>query len=341
MQFVDEAVIEVKSGGGGRGCVSFRREKYVPRGGPDGGDGGDGGDVYIIGNPHMSTLLDFKYRQHWSATRGAHGSGKKKHGKGGEDLVIPVPLGTEIIDEEDGRLIADVTEEGEKILILTGGRGGRGNARFVSSTHQAPREYDEGDPPKMIRIRLVLKVIADVGIIGFPNAGKSTLISTISHAKPKIADYPFTTLTPNLGIVRLDDERSFVAADIPGIIEGASDGVGLGIRFLRHIERTQVLIHMIDMNPDNGRDPVEDYHALNRELASFSPLLSEKPQVVAAGKMDLTGSEEKCARLRSELAVDIFPVSAMNGTGIRDLLNHVFLCLERVRTDETDDVTKQ
>jgi len=224
MQFVDEAVIEVKSGGGGRGCVSFRREKYVPRGGPDGGDGGAGGDVYVIGNPHMSTLLDFKYRQHWSAKRGAHGSGKNKHGKGGDDLIIPVPLGTEIIDEDDGRLIADVTGAEEKILILTGGRGGRGNARFVSSTHQAPREYDEGDPPKTIRIRLVLKVIADVGIIGFPNAGKSTLISTISHAKPKIADYPFTTLTPNLGIVRLDDERSFVAADIPGIIEGARKG---------------------------------------------------------------------------------------------------------------------
>ena len=339
MQFVDEAVIEVKSGGGGRGCVSFRREKYVPRGGPDGGDGGDGGAVYVIGNPHMSTLLDFKYRQHWSATRGVHGSGKKKHGKSGEDLVIPVPLGTEIIDEEDGRLIADVTEEGEKILLLTGGRGGRGNARFVSSTHQAPREYDEGDPPKTIRIRLVLKVIADAGIIGFPNAGKSTLISTISHAKPKIADYPFTTLTPNLGIVRLDEERSFVAADIPGIIEGASEGVGLGMRFLRHVERTKVLIHMLDMNPENGRDPVEDYHALNLELASFSPLLSEKPQVVAAGKMDLTGSEDKLARVRAELAVDIFPVSAMNGTGIKDLLNHVFISLNRIRADETDDVT--
>jgi len=340
MQFVDEAVIEVKSGGGGRGCVSFRREKYVPRGGPDGGDGGDGGYVYVIGNPHMSTLLDFKYRQHWSAKRGAHGSGKNKHGKNGGDLVIPVPLGTEIIDEEDDRLIADVTEVDEKILILAGGRGGRGNSRFVSSTHQAPREYDEGDPPRTIRIRLVLKVIADVGIIGFPNAGKSTLISVISHAKPKIADYPFTTLTPNLGIVRLDEERSFVAADIPGIIEGASEGVGLGTRFLRHVERTKALIHMIDMNPDNGRNPVEDYHALNRELESFSPLLSEKPQVVAAGKMDLTGSKEKLARLQTELAVDIFPVSAMNGTGIRDLLNHVFLCLNRLRAGETSDVSE-
>jgi len=340
MQFVDEAVIEVTSGGGGRGCVSFRREKYVPRGGPDGGDGGAGGDVYILGNPHMSTLLDFKYRQHWSAKRGAHGSGKNKHGRGGEDLVIPVPLGTEIIDEDDGRLIADVTSADEKILILTGGRGGRGNARFVSSTHQAPREYDEGDPPKTIRIRLILKVIADVGIIGFPNAGKSTLISIISQAKPKIADYPFTTLTPNLGIVRLDEERSFVAADIPGIIEGASEGVGLGTRFLRHVERTKALIHMIDMDPNNGRNPVEDYHALNRELSSFSPLLSEKPQVVAAGKMDLTGSQEKLSRLRTELAVDIFPVSAMNGTGVRDLLNYMFLLLSNIRRDETDDVSE-
>ncbi|MBN1882677.1 MAG: GTPase ObgE [Deltaproteobacteria bacterium] len=338
MHFVDEAVIEVKSGGGGRGCVSFRREKYVPRGGPDGGDGGDGGDVYVIGNPHMSTLLDFKYRQHWSAKRGVHGSGKNKHGRNGEDLVIPVPLGTEIIDEEGGDLIVDVTCAGEKILILTGGRGGRGNARFVTSTHQVPREYDEGDPPKTARIRLVLKVIADVGIIGFPNAGKSTLISVISHAKPKIADYPFTTLTPNLGIVRLDEERSFVAADIPGIIEGASEGTGLGTRFLRHVERTKVLIHMIDMNPDTGRNPVDDYHTLNRELLSFSPLLAEKPQVIAAGKMDLTGAEERYAELQAELAVDIFPVSAMNGTGIRELLNHVFLRLERLRADETDDV---
>jgi len=337
MQFVDEAVIEVKSGGGGRGCVSFRREKYVPRGGPDGGDGGKGGDVFVLGNPHMSTLLDFKYRQHWSAQRGAHGSGKNKHGRGGEDLVIPVPLGTEIIDEEDGRLIADVTEADERILILTGGRGGRGNARFVTSTHQAPREYDEGDPPKTARIRLVLKVIADVGIIGFPNAGKSTLISVISQAKPKIAAYPFTTLTPNLGIVRLDDERSFVAADIPGIIEGASEGVGLGTRFLRHVERTRVLIHLIDMNPDNGRNPVEDYHSLNRELESFSSPLFEKPQVVAAGKMDLTGADERLLRLREELAVDILPVSAMNGTGIRELLNHVFHRLEETRADEITD----
>jgi len=341
MQFVDEAVIEVKSGGGGRGCVSFRREKYVPRGGPDGGDGGDGGDVYVVGNSHMSTLLDFKYRQHWSAKRGAHGSGKNKHGKNGEDLIIPVPLGTEIIDEEEGSLIADVTEAEEKILILKGGRGGRGNSRFVSSTHQAPREYDEGDPPRMMRIRFVLKVIADVGIIGFPNAGKSTLISVISHAKPKIADYPFTTLTPNLGIVRLDDERSFVAADIPGIIEGASEGVGLGTRFLRHVERTKALIHMIDMNPDNGRNPVEDYHTLNRELSSFSPLLAQKPQVVAAGKMDLTGADGKLSLLKEELAVDIFPVSAMNGTGIRDLLNHVFHLLARIQADETRSETEQ
>jgi GTP-binding protein len=333
VKFVDEATIEVRSGAGGDGCMSFRREKHVPRGGPNGGDGGNGGDVYVMGNPQMSTLLDYKYRQHWAAKRGAHGKGKDQHGKNGKDLIIPVPMGTEVMDAENGELIVDVVEPNVRVLLLKGGRGGRGNARFVSPTNRAPREFEKGRPERTAVFRLSLKVIADVGIIGFPNAGKSTLISRISRARPKIADYPFTTLTPTLGIVSLGGGKSFVMADIPGIIEGAHRGVGLGTRFLKHVERTKVLIHLLDLNPQSGRDPARDYEILNSELESFSAALSEKPQVVAANKIDLPGSEKRFNELADELStldVDIFPISAINGEGTKRLLNAVCGAMERL-----------
>ncbi|MBN1571686.1 MAG: GTPase ObgE [Deltaproteobacteria bacterium] len=339
MKFVDEATIEIKSGAGGDGCMSFRREKYVPKGGPNGGDGGNGGDVYIVGNPQMSTLLDYKYRQHWAAKRGAHGKGKDQHGKNGKDLIIPVPMGTEVLDAQKGELIVDVVEPDVKVLLLKGGRGGRGNARFASPTNRAPREFEKGGPERSAVIRLSLKVIADVGIIGFPNAGKSTLISKISRARPKIADYPFTTLTPTLGIVSLDGGRSFVMADIPGIIEGAHKGVGLGTRFLKHVERTKVLIHLLDLNPQSGRDPARDYEILNSELKSFSTALYQKPQVVAANKTDLPGSKEKFDELvdrLSTLDIDIFPISAINGDGTKRLLNAVYGVMEGLGKKEAE-----
>jgi GTP-binding protein len=291
----------------------------------------------MVGNPQMSTLLDYKYRQHWAAKRGGHGKGKDQHGKNGEDLTIPVPLGTEVTDADGGELIADVIEPDVKILILKGGRGGRGNARFVSPTNQAPRESEKGRPERSMRIQLSLKVIADVGIIGFPNAGKSTLISKISKARPKIADYPFTTLNPNLGIVSLSGDRSFVVADIPGIIEGAHRGIGLGTRFLKHVERTKVLIHLLDLDPQNGRDPAEDYEILNSELESFSEALSRKPQVVGANKIDLPGVDERLAELNDRLYtinIDIFPVSAINGDGVKELLNEVYNVIERMKGEE-------
>jgi GTP-binding protein len=252
-------------------------------------------------------------------------------------MFIPVPLGTELIDTDTGELVADITVHGEKTLVARGGRGGRGNARFVSSTHQAPREFDTGGPVQSIRLRLSLKVIADVGIIGYPNAGKSTLISKISHARPKIADYPFTTLSPNLGVVRLPDDRTFVVADIPGIIEGASDGVGLGLRFLKHVERTKVLIHLLDLDPTNGRDPRSDYEKLNRELLSFSAPLSQKQQVVAANKVDFPGADERLRELAQYLPIDFFPISAMVGTGVRELLEEVYRLLSLYREHDGSD----
>ena len=335
MKFVDEAVIEIKAGGGGNGAVSFRREKYVPKGGPDGGDGGNGGSVSFLGSPHLGTLLDFKYKQHWSSGRGENGRGNNRHGKNGKDLIIPVPLGTEIIDDEKGLPVADITEPDKPVVILSAAQGGKGNARFATPTNRTPREAEPGRPARTIRVRLSLKVMADVGIVGFPNAGKSTLIAKISHARPKIADYPFTTLVPNLGMVRLSDEMSFAVADIPGIIEGAHAGQGLGIRFLKHIERTRLLIHLIDCDPAANRNPSIDYTTLNRELSSYSPLLAAKPQVVAAGKMDIPGAEKKLALLREELDIDIFPISAMNGQGVDELLFEVARLLSRIRSEGT------
>ncbi|HSE83689.1 MAG TPA: GTPase ObgE, partial [Thermodesulfobacteriota bacterium] len=266
VKFIDEAKINVKSGRGGNGCASFRREKYVPRGGPNGGDGGDGGDVIVIAKENMTSLLDYRYKRHYRAESGEHGKGKDQHGKSAPPLLIPVPIGTVIKDLSTERILGDLTEDGQTLVVAKGGRGGKGNARFATSTNQAPKKAEPGEEGEEKDLLLELKLLADVGIIGFPNAGKSTLISRISAARPKIADYPFTTLVPNLGVVSYGENKTFVVADIPGLIKGAHEGTGLGIKFLRHIERTRILIHLLDLSPFTERDPIEDYHAMNEEL---------------------------------------------------------------------------
>ncbi|MEK7384957.1 MAG: GTPase ObgE, partial [candidate division NC10 bacterium] len=285
--FVDEIDIFVKGGDGGAGCVSFRREKYVPRGGPDGGDGGDGGSVWLEADPALTTLLDYHYKRHYHAERGQHGEGGNRHGRSGGDLVLRVPLGTLVTERETGEALGDLTAPGQRVLAIRGERGGRGNARFATSTNRAPRRADLGRPGSERWLHLELKLLADVGVIGFPNAGKSTLVSRLSAAKPRIADYPFTTLAPTLGIVRVDTERTFVIADLPGLIPGAALGKGLGHQFLRHPERTRLLLHMLDLDPGTGRDPIDDFHVINGELAAYSPELARRPQIVVANKSDL------------------------------------------------------
>jgi GTP-binding protein len=319
MQFLDEARILVKAGDGGNGCLAFRREKYVPRGGPSGGDGGRGGDVYIVASSQHNTLLQFSYNPEHKAERGRHGEGSNKTGADGHSIEIEMPVGTVIYDEATGERLADLTEPGQRFLVARGGRGGRGNARFATSTHQAPTEHEPGRPGEERRLRLELKLLADVGLVGFPNAGKSTLISRISAARPKIADYPFTTLEPNLGVVQLPNFRSFVVADIPGLIEGAHLGAGLGIQFLRHIERTRLLVHLVDVSESSGRDPVHDFEAIMTELASFSEDLAHKPMIVVASKMDAAQDETRIASLRnlsSEHGLPYFEISSVTGQGI-------------------------
>lgn len=324
--FVDQAKIHVKAGDGGRGCVSFRREKYVPRGGPDGGDGGKGGDVILQADRQRNTLVDFRYIRTFKAPNGAHGQGSLKQGKSGEDLVIKVPVGTVVKDAESGEILADLVEDHQTVVIAKGGRGGRGNARFVSSTHQAPRESEPGVPGEERDLLLELKLLADVGLVGFPNAGKSSLISRISAAKPKIADYPFTTLTPHLGVVKVSETKSFVVADIPGLIEGASQGAGLGFQFLRHIERTKVLVYVIDISGSSGRDPLSDYYALAKELSSYNEELVRRPQVVAGNKIDILIDPSKFEELKrfcSEKEIPFFPISAVTGEGTQELVNYL------------------
>lgn len=326
MKFIDEASIYAKAGDGGRGCVSFRREKYVPKGGPDGGNGGRGGDVIFLVEGRMASLLDLRYKKEYEAERGFPGMGCLCTGRDGLDLVIKVPVGTVIKDAETGDLLADLVNDGESYLACKGGRGGKGNAHFASSTHQTPRFAQPGEPGEEKQLRLELKLLADVGIIGFPNAGKSTLISHISAAKPKIADYPFTTLVPNLGIVKFGDFGGFVVADIPGLIEGAHEGKGLGIKFLKHVERTSVFIHVIDLSPFTGRDPQEDFEVVNRELTVFNPELARRPQVVALNKLDITEADEKLPELLKffkKLDIKVFPISAATGKGLNELVNHV------------------
>ena len=284
--FIDEAIILVKAGDGGNGCLAFRREKFVPRGGPSGGDGGRGGDVTLVSSEHYNTLLHFRFNPEHKAERGRHGEGSNRTGREGVSIDAPVPVGTVVYDAETGELLHDFTQAGDRFLVARGGKGGRGNARFATSTHQAPTEHEPGRPGQELRLRLVLKLLADVGLVGFPNAGKSTLISRISAAHPKIADYPFTTLEPNLGVVMLGDLRTFVVADIPGLIEGAHEGHGLGTRFLRHIERTKLLVHLVDVSEATGRDPVHDFEVVLSELASFSQEMAGKPMLVVATKID-------------------------------------------------------
>ena len=299
MKFIDEVFITVQSGDGGRGCVSFRREKFIPRGGPDGGDGGKGGDVTLQSTSRRRTLYPFRFRRQFKAKNGAHGQGKQKTGKNGEGLVIEIPPGTIVSDAESNELLIDFTQPGESFVIAKGGRGGQGNSRFKSSIKRAPRYAQPGEPGQLLKLKLELKLLADVGIIGLPNAGKSTLISVISSATPKIADYPFTTLNPILGVVQPDQEESFVVADIPGLIKGAHQGAGLGIRFLRHIERTRILVHLIDASNIDPQNPLMSYEIINGELMKYNPLLMEKPQILVLNKMDIPGTEQMAEIIRT------------------------------------------
>src|SRR3954469_9951464 len=339
--FVDEVDIHVAAGHGGKGCLSFRREKYVPRGGPDGGNGGNGGSVFIVATATKNTLIDFRYHPEFEAKRGSHGQGANKTGQTAYDLEIPVPIGTLVFEKSaDGSEVtqlADLTEEGQRVLVAQGGRGGRGNACFVSSTNRAPRRTEPGEPGEERFIRLQLKLIADVGLVGFPNAGKSTLISRISAARPKIADYPFTTLQPNLGVVTLANDRSFVVADVPGLIEGAHEGHGLGDKFLRHIERTKVLVHLVDVSGASGREPVEDFDVIQRELERFDPAVAAKPQLVAANKLDAVDDETRVKALEKrakKAKLPFFKISGVTGIGIDALLEAAWNQITAVREAE-------
>jgi GTPase len=317
--FIDDVTIYVKAGDGGNGCLAFRREKYVPRGGPSGGDGGRGGDVALVASQHYNTLLHFRFNPEHKAERGRHGEGSNRKGREGHSVDVPTPVGTIVYDAETGEVLHDFTQAGDRFVVARGGRGGKGNARFATSTHQAPTEHEQGFPGEEHRLRLELKLLADVGLVGFPNAGKSTLISRISAAKPKIADYPFTTLEPSLGVVSAGDDRSFVVADIPGLIEGAHTGHGLGIQFLRHIERTRVLAHLVDVSETSGRDPVRDFEIVLGELRSFSEDLAKKPMLLVATKLDAAQDPERIGsleRLAAERGLPFFKISSVTGEGI-------------------------
>lgn len=330
--FVDEAEIHVKAGDGGAGCVSFRREKYIPKGGPEGGDGGDGGSVYFEADPSENTLLDFASKHHWKAERGQNGMGKKMYGKSGADLIIRVPPGTLIYDRDHGILLADLDQPGKRVLIAQGGKGGLGNWHFKSPTNQAPRYAQPGLPGQERNLRLELKLIADVGLVGMPNAGKSTLLRSISAARPKVADYPFTTLEPQLGIVELVGDRRMVFADIPGLIEGAQKGAGLGHAFLRHIERTKIIVHMLDLFPSDGSDPAGNYRVIRRELEAFSPALAQKHEIIAANKMDLAIDSDALEKLKSDLPDKrIFPISGVSRQGLEPLLETIWTTLKELK----------
>jgi len=331
VHFVDQADIYVKAGDGGDGCVSFRREKYVPKGGPDGGDGGDGGDVIIEADENLGTLLDLVSRSHYVAPSGRPGAGKNRTGANGEDLVIRVPVGTIVLDRRTGLVLTDLTQHGQRVVVARHGRGGRGNARFATPVNQTPVEFEEGAPGEERYLRLELKLIADVGLIGEPNAGKSTLLSRVSAAHPRIAAYPFTTLEPQLGIVDADGYQRFTVADLPGLIEGAHEGRGLGDEFLRHIERTRMLVHMVEPKPMDGSSPVEAYHRVRRELRLYSERLAEKPEIVVASKMDLPGSEEGREALQKALGVEVLPISAVTGRGLRRFVSAILKVLEGLR----------
>jgi GTP-binding protein len=338
--FIDTARIYIKAGDGGNGIISFRREKYVAYGGPDGGDGGKGGDVIFIADPNLSTLLDFKYRKKYIAQNGENGRGKNQYGKNGEDLYIKVPVGTLIINDETGEIIADLVKPNQKAIVLRGGKGGRGNAKFATPTLKTPRFAESGEKGKEMWVRLELKLLADVGLIGFPNAGKSTLLASCTRAKPKIANYPFTTLTPNLGVVG-HKGKSFVMADIPGLIEGAHRGEGLGHDFLRHIERTKMLIHVVDVSASEGRDPIEDFEKINEELKLYSERLLTLPQIVAANKIDIQSGKENFPAFEKEIkkrGYEVYPISALTKVGIDKLLDKTIEILSSIPVEEIKEV---
>jgi len=337
--FIDEAIIRVKAGDGGNGCLAFRREKFIPHGGPSGGDGGNGGDVIMESSERHNTLVHFRFNPEYKAQRGRHGEGSNRKGKEGVDVLLKVPVGTVVFDEETNEKVYDFSKADQRVVIACGGRGGRGNARFATSTHQAPREHEDGRPGEERTFRLELKLLADAGLVGFPNVGKSTLISRISSARPKIADYPFTTLQPNLGVVVVGearDEKSFVVADIPGLIEGAHTGAGLGTQFLRHIERTRVIVHLVDVSDASGRpDPVKDVEVIQGELASFGAGLDQKPVIMVASKID-AANKDKLAKLKrycKKQGLDLFAISAVTGKGIEELK---FAMAEKV-----DEISRQ
>jgi GTP-binding protein len=336
--FIDEARIWVKAGDGGNGCVAFRREKFVPRGGPSGGDGGRGGDVILESSERHNTLIHFRFNPEHKAQRGRHGEGSNRTGADGKDVILKVPVGTLIYDETTGELVRDFTEPDQSFVVARGGKGGKGNARFATATYQAPRDAEPGAPGDERRLRLELKLLADVGLVGYPNVGKSTLISRISAARPKIADYPFTTLEPNLGVVAVGEYDSFVVADIPGLIEGAHLGHGLGTQFLRHIERTRLLVHLVDVGEFNPRDPVDDYHVIQAELASFNPKLAEKPILVVASKIDAAQSPERIQKLEAfcqDRQLPFFCISAVTGEGLEKLKYRMAEEVREKRLQET------
>ncbi|MGI8668264.1 MAG: GTPase ObgE [Aridibacter sp.] len=337
--FIDRVKIRITSGHGGNGVTAFRREKFVARGGPSGGDGGKGGDVWLEADENLNTLLHLRYNPEHKAERGKHGEGSRKYGKDGEDITIKVPIGTEVFDAETNDLVVDFTDHEQRFLAAKGGRGGFGNVHFKSSTNQAPRYHQDGGEGEYREFQLELKLIADVGLLGFPNAGKSTLISVISAAKPKIADYPFTTLEPNLGVVSVSDFKTFVVADIPGLIEGASEGAGLGDRFLRHVERTKLLLHLVDVSSISGRDPVEDYNTINNELKNYDIDLSDRPQIVVATKLDALDDEERLEKLRAKALEDgqeFFEISAVTRQGTQELVFAVSEKLDEITKTEID-----
>ncbi|MFG6114192.1 GTPase ObgE [Halobacillus sp. MO56] len=335
--FVDQVKVYVKGGDGGNGLVAFRREKYVPNGGPAGGDGGNGGDVVFEVDEGLNTLMDFRYQRHFKAKRGENGMSKGQHGKNAEPLVVPVPPGTTVKDADTGEVIADLVDHKQRAVIAKGGRGGRGNIRFATARNPAPELAENGEPAQERDIQVELKLIADVGLVGFPSVGKSTLLSVISAAKPKIADYHFTTLAPNLGVVETGDQRSFVMADLPGLIEGAHEGVGLGYQFLRHVERTRVIVHVIDMAATEGRDPYQDYQTINQELFEYDERLKERPQIIAANKMDMPGADEQLELFKQKLEEEypVYPISTLTKNGLQDLLFAVADTLERIPKDST------
>lgn len=332
--FIDRVKIRIQGGHGGNGVTAFRREKFVPRGGPSGGDGGRGGDVWVVADSSLNTLLHLRYNPLHIAGRGMHGEGSNRSGKEGGDVIVRVPVGTQVFDPRLNDLLFDFNADGQRWLAAGGGRGGFGNAHFTSSTNRAPRYHQEGSEGDEFELQLELKLLADVGLAGYPNAGKSTFISTVSAARPKIADYPFTTLEPHLGVVDLGDFRTFVIADIPGLIEGAHEGHGLGDRFLRHIERTKLLLHLVDMSSVSGRDPVTDYEVINRELEAYDPQLASRPQIVVATKVDAVDEPDRIERLRTRASQDgreFFAISSVTGTGVRELITAVGREVEQLR----------